>query len=268
MKKYINFNYKYNSSVVERIGLIKDAGFDGVFVYSQYNPEEYIPAILDSGLEIETLHLPYKLMKDGVCLDSKYVNVIWTSKSEAESYVTELMGQIDLAATYKIPTVVMHVTGGSTPPPICQLGIDRIKKILEYCEDRNINLCLENLRCLEYIQTLFENVKSSYLGFCFDTGHANYMTKNVTDFPWQYFGSRLFCLHLNDNTSIHDSHAIPLSGNIDWAPLMNTIFSFRNSINLTLEVRANEQELSTISEYEFLKRGFDSLVVLESLKKG
>lgn len=59
MKKIIGFNYKYNSQEKEKSELIKETGFDGVFIYSQYNPQNYIEDILGSRLEIETLHLSY-----------------------------------------------------------------------------------------------------------------------------------------------------------------------------------------------------------------
>ena len=46
MKKIIGFNYKYKSQEKERSELIKEIGFDGVFIYSQYNPQNYIEDIL------------------------------------------------------------------------------------------------------------------------------------------------------------------------------------------------------------------------------
>lgn len=266
MKKIINFNYKYDSSFDERTRLIKDVGFDGVFIYSQYNPNEYIESILKSGLEIETLHLPYKLIVDGKCLDSQFVNTIWTSKSDAEQYIADLIEQIQFASYYKIKNVVMHVTGGDAPPPISSLGVDRINRLVEHCEKKDINLCLENLRRLDYISYLFESIDSSCLKFCFDSGHANYMTKNIPNFPWQHFGDKLCCLHLNDNDSDHDSHSIPFSGNIEWASLMPTILNYNDNLNLTLEVRANQEQRDYVTEYDFLKKCFSSLVTLEHFK--
>ena len=49
MKKYINFNYGYkeNKDYKTRAELIKKLGFDGVFLYSQYNPEDYICDVID-----------------------------------------------------------------------------------------------------------------------------------------------------------------------------------------------------------------------------
>ncbi len=191
MKKFINYNYKFNSQHTNRAKLIKEAGFDGVFIYSQYKPDDYIQNILACDLEIEALHLPYKLIKNDKCIDSQFVNIIWTDQEDAKNYMCELVNQIDFANNYGIKNVVMHVTGGKQPPPINKLGLDRVLYLLEYCDKYGINLCLENLRCLDYIKYLFENIDSNRLKFCFDSGHANYMTKNLNDFPWGCFGEKL-----------------------------------------------------------------------------
>lgn len=267
MKKFINYNYRYKSTNSERVRLIKEAGFDGVFIYSQYRPVDYITEIINAGLEIETLHLPYKLIKNGRCIDSRYVNTIWTDNLDSDAYVSNIIQEIEFANFYNIKNVVMHVTGGNTPPPISMRGVNKIIKILECCEKKGIKLCLENLRRLDYLKFLFDNIDSEQLRFCFDSGHANYMTKNIQDFPWDMFGNKLCCLHLNDNYADSDSHSIPFMGNIEWLPLLNKIMMFNNNLNLTLEVRAKDDEIDNIEESEYLKKCFDSLLKIESLKR-
>lgn len=266
MKKYINFNYKYKSTVYYRASVIKEVGFDGVFVYSQYEPESYMATILNSELEIETLHLPYKLVKNGICLDSKMVNNLWLTGITATDYIESLIKEIKMASKYNIKKVVMHITGGDNPPPISEIGIDRIKKLLEICEKDKISLCLENTRRLDYIQKVFEAIDSTHLKFCFDSGHANCMTKNIDNFPWEIFKNKLCCLHLNDNDGLKDLHAIPYEGNINWTSLISKIFAIEPNIDLTLEVRANENQISSLSEMMFLRKCFDSLNRIALLK--
>lgn len=265
MKKIIGFNYKYNSPEKERSKLIKEVGFDGVFIYSQYNPQNYIQDILGSGLEIETLHLSYKRLENGVCLDSRFVNNLWLDNDAQKIYLKTLLSEIDFAKTYGIRKVVMHITGGNTPPEMSQVGVDFIEQVLNYCENRKIELCLENLRCLPYLEFIYSNLKSPYLKFCFDTGHANYMTKNAMKFPWDIYGKYLSCLHLNDNNGTKDSHSIPFKGSIDWNLLIKDICSWNSGINLTLEVRSNEFERENVSERRFLQDCYESLISIERL---
>lgn len=264
MRKYINFNYNFNSDYGTRVERIVRSGFDGVFLYSENDPIKSIDVVLSSGLEIETLHLPYRKFDHGALIDSRYVNVLWRGGYEAEMYVDELCEQVEFAGRYKIRTVVMHITGGDSPPPISDGGIRCIEKVLNLCEKKGIVLCLENLRRLDYLNYIFESLKSNNLKLCFDSGHANAMTHNLDKFPWDtVYGDKLYCLHLNDNFGNHDSHLIPLMGNIAWESLINKLFSLNPNLNLTLEVRANQEQLMR-SEGMFLKECMDGLNSIEN----
>ncbi|MDR2913326.1 MAG: sugar phosphate isomerase/epimerase [Tannerella sp.] len=265
MKKNIGFNYKMSAEPAERISLIEDAGFDGVFIYSQYHPLEYIDLINKSKLNIETLHLSYKKFIDGQLIDSQYVNALWTEDAEADKYEKQLINEISFAHNYGIKTVVAHITGGTAPPLMCESGIKRISRILDVCEKYGIILCLENLRRLDYLEFVFKKLESDKLKFCFDSGHANAFTKNVETFPWNIFGDKLTCVHLNDNDGIADKHLLPLDGNIDWKNLVRNISKYNSDIELTLEVRCSEEQKNKYTEQEYLKLCFDSLVKIEKM---
>jgi sugar phosphate isomerase/epimerase len=265
MNKSICFNYKYDSAYSERIQLIQECGFDGVFLYSQYNPVDYIDLIQNSTLMIESLHLPYKKIEHGKCVDSRYVNIIWNKGLAADEYVSDLIKEVRFASEYGIKTVVMHVTGGDDPPKINKNGLKNIERVLFECTKNNITLCLENLRRIDCLQYIFDNLKSDKLKFCFDSGHANYMTKNIDSFPWEYFGGYLYHLHLNDNDGENDQHLIPFEGNIKWKELMRKIKTYNQSIGLTLEVRGSKDMISTLSERDYLIRCYTSLIRLEKL---
>ena len=247
--------------------LIKEAGFDGVFLYSQYNPEVYIDSIIESGLQIETLHLSYKQIVEGNCINSQYVNCIWQDNDDTNKYVSKLISEIDFASSYGIDKVVMHITGGNNPPEYNENGLKHIETILNHCARNNIILCLENLRRLDYLIYVFDNLYSDYLKFCFDSGHANYMTKNANSFPWDVFGKYLSCLHLNDNSGEKDSHSIPFTGAIKWESLVGEIRTYAKDIGLTLEVRASKEQASCVSEKDFLNSCKSSLDRIELLYK-
>ena len=167
MNKCICFNYKYNSGYEERVTLIKESGFNSVFLYSQYNPIEYIDLICISTLKIDSYHLPYKKFNRGKCIDSRYVNILWEERPEAKVYVRELIEEVKFAHEYAINTVVMHITGGDVPPPMNDNGIKNIEKVLDVCEKYNITLCLENLRRVDYLDYVFKKLDSDKLRFCF-----------------------------------------------------------------------------------------------------
>lgn len=265
--KIINFDYKYDSSVADRIKLIQGVGFDGVFIYSRYTSDKVIEKILNSGLAIETLHLPYKkYSSSGELINSRYVNSIWVDGSEANEYVAELLAEVELAHRFGIKTVVMHISSGDNPPPQNRKGLYRIEKIASSCEKHGVVLCLENLRRLDYLEYVFEEINDYDLKFCFDSGHANYMTQNISRFPWHLFGPRLYCLHLNDNNGLKDQHLPPLMGSIDWGALMKTLVCYNANMNMTLEVRATEELRSRLREVEFLKLSMEKLTAVDEMR--
>ena len=77
-------------------------------------------------------------------------------------------------------------------------------------------LALENSVYAQYVHFLLRNIKSSCLGFCYDSGHENAFTPNE-DYLSEY-GDILVALHLHDNDGKNDLHMLPLqpNGTIDW----------------------------------------------------
>jgi sugar phosphate isomerase/epimerase len=190
---------------------------------------------------------------------------LWEAGREAELYISELIQEVKLANEYNIKTVIMHITGGDTPPQKNYKGVKNIEKVLDYCENYGITLCLENLRRLDYLIYVYEKIQNTNLKFCFDTGHANAMTKNIKEFPWDTFGDRLYYLHLNDNNGAKDEHLIPFQGNIDWDGIAMIIKKYCKDIGLTLEVRSNDGIRKVYNEYEYLKMCYNSLLRLENI---
>lgn len=265
MKKSINFDYKYDSSPQERLRLIEEAGFDGIYIHSQYKPSDYIDLICKSSLTIESLHLPYKKIYQGRSVDSRYVNVLWEGDEKSQPYVEELIEEVNFAHEHGIDVVVMHVTGGNAPPPMSENGVRNIGRVLDVCEKYNITLCLENLRRLDYLDYAFARLDSDKLMFCFDSGHANCMTANVDSFPWSLYGNKLCYLHLNDNNGLADQHLIPFSGNIHWQQLIKVIFGLNPRLSLQLEVRSSSEIRQQHNEKQYLELCFASLVMLEGI---
>ena len=115
-----------------------------------------------------------------------------------------------------IDTGVCHVTWGHAKPHEPDyIGLDRFKMIAEAAERYSIRLALENSVFPEYLQFIFDNIKSEYIGFCYDSGHENAFAPNFGYLS--KFGNRLFALHLHDNDGKNDQHTVPFCGTIDWA---------------------------------------------------
>ena len=211
MKKLSIYSSLGKGTIEERIVAIKNAGFHGVCLdfekdasHTEGPWEKQVELAVRNGLLIENVHLTGESMTD-----------IW-SEGEVGARVTErLVGEIKDLHGLVLDAGVCHVTWGHTKPhEPDNLGLERFKIIAEAAECYGVHLALENSVFPEYLQFIFDNIKSEYIGFCYDSGHENAF---APDFDYlSKFGDRLFALHLHDNDGVHDNHFIPFRGTIDW----------------------------------------------------
>lgn len=241
----------------ERFRLIKNTGFDSTFLwwgdeYSEVDgPRLQIPETARmQGLYIENVHLPFS-----------GANFLWTEDLESDDLMNVYRKGLMECAEQNIPTAVLHVTDGSNPPPITELGLVRIRKLVELAEQKSVNIALENLRKPEYLAYILEKIHSDRLGFCFDSGHQHCRTPDI-DFLSLY-GSRLMALHLHDNDGTEDQHLVPGEGAIDWNRLCRGLKSTGYNGAVALEV-TNEfsQFRGKESAEEFLMRAYESADVI------
>lgn len=241
MYHYIYFYYGFSSSIENKIELILKYRFNGVFLFWDKHFLPTVKKIRATHLDIETVHLPF----DGC-------NELWLEGIKGDGYVERMTSAIKEVASAGIPTVVFHISSSDNPPPYNRTGIERLEKILAICEQYQINLALENLRRLDYLDYVYSSLQSQYLKFCFDSGHANAFTKNIDNFPWEKYQDKLICVHLHDNNGLLDQHLIPFTGNINWKLLARKFKKIGYSGPLTSEsVLGNHQ---AIEEENFIDK--------------
>lgn len=195
----------------ERLKAIKNAGFNTVcldFEQDQRRTEGewryQIECAVRTGLLIENVHLTGEGMSD-----------IWVEGINGDAVTERLITELRDLKGLGLDKGVCHVTWGlAQPHEPDNVGLDRFKRIAEAAEKYGVYLALENSVFPEYLQFIFDNIKSKYVGFCFDSGHEHAFAK---DFGYlDKFGDRLFALHLHDNDGVHDQHLVPFYGSIDW----------------------------------------------------
>ena len=242
---YTWFGFRY--SFTEIIKLIKNAGFQSVmtwwgneFIETDGQPKERRPEIIrKNNLKLENVHFPFS-----------DINNIWMDSNEGQELLNKFIGYIGECKTYEIPTVVMHVSSGDNPPPFNQLGLDRLKKIIDKAEKENVNIALENLRKPEYLDFIYSNINSSKLKFCYDSGHENCFTPGYNCLD--KYKDKLIALHLHDNDGTKDQHLLPFNGIINWKKIMDQIKSIEYKGSLALEIDAQYIDVSkeyTAEEY-------------------
>jgi len=137
-----------------------------------------------------------------------------------------------------------------------QLG-KSIEETRPLCEKMKVKLAIENTHnitpvAIEQLELLFKKNSPAFLGFCFDSGHANIAgTVNMIE----NYGSRTFALHLHDNHGKTDEHALPGRGNLDWNRVMNALKKnkYPKPVNFELILRDPK-----VDPEEFLKKAYET----------
>lgn len=255
MKKYTNIDFSKQFDLNQRLQTIKNIGFDGIFIW-QFEDEEKIANIVTSAraldLDIETMHLRFT-----------NCNHLWLDDELGRDYVNIVKRGVELAALHKIPTVIMHTVSKEIHPPFNELGLKRIQSILDLCEKHQVNLAIENIRKLEYIDYVFENLSSPYLKMCFDFGHSHCFAYKLDNVVFEKYQDYIICLHIHDNFGENDDHFVAFEGEIDIPRIVHSLakISYHGPLTNEAHKRINED----ISDFDFLTKVFQALVRIEKL---
>jgi L-ribulose-5-phosphate 3-epimerase len=245
--------FSFPLPVKDRLQLIKQAGFDAISLWWADADRHLQPDMARRlGLHIDNIHTPFK-----------DANNLWIDGIDGEGYQDMLITCIDDCAQHDIRTAVVHITGFSDPPPLTQVGLNRIRKIVEIAERSNVFLAFENLNYLQHLDYAFGNLQSDHLGFCYDSGHENRFHPNVDCLS--RYGHRLLAVHIDDNFGDHDAHLLPKDGTIDWVSFKQKLDRCKSIDFHTLEVdfdikSEKGQVYQTLSAKEFLSLAYKRLI--------
>lgn len=233
--------FGYELPMETNFKLIKQAGFDGVMAWwgfagrqSEYEKVKKLDVARKEGLEVINMHAEFE-----------GVNNIWLDNLAGEEFFSLMLSSIADCNKYNIPIVVMHTSSGSNSPEISEIGINRIKKIVETAERFDVEVALENLRTVKYLEYIFNIIKSNKLKFCYDSGHENCRTPEVNCL--EKFGDKLVALHLHDNNGKFsaaknpDEHILPFTGTIQWEKVMQNLKRTGYRGQLAFEVYGKEE---------------------------
>lgn len=161
------------------------------------------------------------------------LNALWLPGIEGNRTALRLLREIADAAEFGIETLVLHLTNGSTPPPVSAEGFERIEYLVRLAEDGGVKLAFENVRKTEHLDAVLRHFTSPNVGLCFDSGHAHYWTPD-TDLLDRY-SDRIFAVHLHDNLADGDTHLLPMDGSINWQTTMQKLAASNYAGGITLE---------------------------------
>ena len=243
--------FSYNLPILERLQLIKSAGFNATDLWWNGDNKHDQPEMARKvGLQIDNIHTPFN-----------EPNRLWLDGDDGEEYQNMLISCVNDCKTHNISTAVIHLTSFKENVAVTDIGLKRVGKIIDVAEKKQIKLAFENIKTLEHLDKVFSYFSSSNIGFCWDSGHENWNHPDVDCLT--LYGKKLIALHINDNFGDGDTHVLPFDGTINWNKKMEKLEKCKNVEHFTLEVDFNKNHekckklYGNLSAREYLDLAFE-----------
>jgi len=257
--------FSYDLPIMDRLQLIKDSGFTATGLWWDGDDKHEQPDMARSiRLQIDNVHAQF--------MSPRYKpNGIWLDNIEGDDFQKMIISCIEDCRTHEISTAVVHITSFYEHVPVTESGLNRIGKVIDAADRNEVRIAFENLAVLDHLDAIFERFQSPYVGFCYDSGHENYLHPDKDCLS--LYGDRLFALHINDNFGDGDAHVLPFDGTIDWEDKMRKLRSCNLVDYFTLEVDWNRKHdkcviYHALSAKEYLDLAYSKALALLDLYEG
>ena len=190
-------------SLKREIELLQKNGVDATFLGCDENTTDAVRKMRKAGIAVDNFHAPFR-----------NVNAIWLPGEEGELALKQFTDAAELAAKNQVPTIVVHISSGVTPPIISDVGNERFARLMKRAKELGVTVAYENQRKLANLALMFEYYPEAR--FCWDVGHEACFADGMEYMP--LFGKKLAALHIHDNSKLpnEDLHMIPYDGAIDF----------------------------------------------------
>ena len=215
------------------------------FIKSDHPEFESMMALFrENGITCDNLHAPFK-----------NINYMWSAnEEEGQSMLNELLDSVDKCHKYGIPATIVHLSSGRPMPEITPQGIARYEYLFNYAKEKDVKICLENLRYAENLAYFMDNYEEP--AFCWDNGHNYCSTPGAPHM--QKYGHRLAALHLHDNRYEMDTddHMLPFDGAIPMEEVAKAIVEsgYKGTLMLEIGRLIVTHTYDELSEEEFMDR--------------
>ncbi len=170
-----------------------------------------------------------------------------------EDVFQTLVENIEASAIVGAEIIVIHpnqhLCYAEHPRELFEMNIAFYKKLIPYAEKFGVRIATENMwqynvpsrvptdsvcsRAWEFCE-LIDAVNSPWLVGCLDLGHAALMKTDIPQFI-RTMGNRLQALHIHDVDLEKDSHTLPYTMKIDYAPILEALKEIGYQGDITFE---------------------------------
>ena len=222
-------------------------------------------------------HIKHKIDHYGILVKAIHMPMNGVDISHPEEYdrvksIREIEKTVLVAHRLGAGLVVAH------PGGICKNISDRVERlnnsinslteIIEFCRQWKVKLAIENTppgRLGDHwgeIHKIFTEIRSEYIGICFDTGHYILNKKNSDKFQLNLekeainWKKSLLHIHIHDNDGKQDLYLLPGEGRFLWDSLVPFLQKIQYKGFLILEPK---DQLEITSYLNKINKVFDSL---------
>jgi sugar phosphate isomerase/epimerase len=247
--------YGFKAGISHRLERIRQAGFDSTMLWWGDEPEGEKPfskstirKIVDLGLEVENVHVPFGNPND-----------LWSSDERVRStHGNKNIRYIEECALCGYGMIVMHISSKLLVEKPNQYGIDSMRVLVELAEKLDVCIAIENTRRVALVEALLYSIASPNIGLCYDTSHGR-LYEPEDFYLLHKYGKWLKCLHMSDNDGLEDRHWNIGHGIIDWDRFAVCFPSATYKGLLSVEVYPKDPN---VSEENHLREACGSLVRL------
>ncbi len=246
------FNYFFKPPMERKLQLFHKYGFKYVHwcdnwndesFYSESDIELFCRLLRNGGLKCVDVH--------GTATDKIRIDAI--DETFRSRYIQLLENRIRFCMAAGGDCLVIHPPSGNAGTAELRESLNRslgvFEEIRPLCEDLGVALAIENCSkaAEEQLAFYFERFPSSFVGFCFDSGHSN-LDRDFDQL--KKFGNRLKALHLHDNRGSTDDHQPPFWGTVDWGGIVEWIKETGYSKPINFEITHSPRLFEgTMEEY-------------------
>ncbi|MDE5679541.1 MAG: sugar phosphate isomerase/epimerase [Lachnospiraceae bacterium] len=187
--------------------------------------EPHARAAADCGLIFEQMHAPFPVMQKGMDeVNAKMFRITENCMDICSRMGGRYLVVHPVTLSYECSKKEEH-----------DFNMVMYQKLIPLAKKYGIVICLENMfmdqnahltegvcsdftEAAAWIDELNATAGEALFGFCFDTGHANILGKNLYQ-SVVALGDRLKILHIHDNDGISDLHTMPFTFARSWNPV-------------------------------------------------
>lgn len=256
------FNHRRDGSQIsypESIRRCKAAGFDVLDLnmcsmdrhdgneLAEEDWEERVEAIIEErdrqGVTFYQTHPPFRKGSIETFPDPKREKFYWDM----------VYRSLDVTARIGAKWAIIHAINDAEDPENIEVQLEKNHRhfdpVVEYASKLGIGIAFENMvqaknavhrfgSLPEEMNALADSFACDHVGICWDFGHGNTAIPARHPEGIRMMGSRLKCVHVDDNLGVIDDHFIPFRGNIRWEEVMPALkeIDFPGVIDLELSI--------------------------------